>query len=536
MNLPVWLLRNRALAAILVLAAGVRGWLLWRPLAALDGRALPDDAYLAMQIARSIGSGEGPKFVDHFTNGFQPLFVWLAAIPFAWAEPYELSSPAGLDAKVKLALAISCSFDLASLLLIAAAVRRGTANSAAGLFAALIWAIHPATLASAVNGLETSIAIFFLLCVWNLMLARSFADSSPRRLFAVGLVVGVAAMARVDLLLLGLFFAVESLRALRGGTARHWLAKNLALGGGTATGFAPWAIYSWAYTSSVFPGSGRAVRWISLTHANHVLDLNFFAGMLADGLAAVHGNLPVTGIVALLSGGLTLVGATWRGRGSSVSASWLALPALFALSLFAAYTLYVFAPWFFPRYLAPINVLAISVAGAGLGFCIQHSGSKKVLTGSLAVAAIAVACVSQLKFQKLMFRPPDSQAGYRNLGLWARGAFPPGTVVGATQSGALAYYSNGYRTVNLDGVVNPNAYREVIAGRAMEYLRAEGVDYVVGWRRNYDYPRLNSHGFRESDLQLAAYMDHFRSWGIQWQVYRVGYASGRTPPPLRRRK
>ncbi len=44
-----------AIAGILALAAGLRGWLLARPLAALDGRALPDDAYLALEIAKSIG-------------------------------------------------------------------------------------------------------------------------------------------------------------------------------------------------------------------------------------------------------------------------------------------------------------------------------------------------------------------------------------------------------------------------------------------------------------------------------------------------
>ena len=32
---------------------------------------------------------------------------------------------------------------------------------------------------------------------------------------------------------------------------------------------------------------------------------------------------------------------------------------------------------------------------------------------------------------------------------------------------------------------------------------------------------------------LAGYLPGFRSWGIQWQIYRVAYPDGRLPPPLR---
>ena len=97
----------------MALGAAVRGWLLGRPIAALDGRSLPDDAYIAMEIARNIGWGQGPRFVDYLTNGFQPLFVWLAAIPFAWTTPGALE-PNQLDFLLKVALAFSCLFDLGS--------------------------------------------------------------------------------------------------------------------------------------------------------------------------------------------------------------------------------------------------------------------------------------------------------------------------------------------------------------------------------------------------------------------------------------
>jgi hypothetical protein len=514
------------LAAIVALGAAVRFWLLQRPIAALDGRALPDDAYLAMQIARSIGNGDGPRFVDHLTNGFQPLFVWLSALGFAGSDPGPLATPDELDAKIKFALAIATAFDVGSLWLIARAVRCGSGSAAAGLFAGLLWALHPTVLRVSVNGLETSLAIFALLAVWNVVLSRRLAESSPRRWFGIGIAVGVAAMARVDLLVLGLFFGFESLRAARSVEPRPWMVRNLALAAGTALGYAPWVVYSWIYTSAILPASGRAVRWISLTHADHATDAAFYLGMLGDGALALDSNLPILGKLALVVAGVALFR---RGR-----PGWLALPGVFGLSLFLAYTLYVFAPWFFPRYLAPLNVFAIASVSAALGWAVERSGRHRSWSGAVAVAAIVLLCVAQPRFGKLMFAPPDDQIGYRNLGLWARSALRPGTTVGATQSGALAYYANGYRTLNLDGVVNADAYDAMSRGRALDYMREQEVDYVVAWRRNYLYLKRNAAGFRETDLPVVGYIDGFRSWGIQWQLFRLHYPSGRTPPPLAR--
>ena len=276
------------LGAIAVAAAAVRGWLLARPLAALDGRSLPDDAYIALEIARRIGLGDGPRFGDYATNGFQPLFVWLAAIPFAAADPAALSEVAALDHHVKLALGIGCAFDLAALLLLGSIVRRGTGSEAAGLLAAAIWCVQPAVLRSAVNGLETSAAVCLLLAVWKLSLRWPVASAPPSRLFAVGLCVGVAGMARVDLLFLGVCLATASLRAAsRTAPTLAWLRRNAALALGAALGYAPWLLYSWHHTKALLPASGRAVRFISVTDAGHRVDAGVYATVVRTGTIRV---------------------------------------------------------------------------------------------------------------------------------------------------------------------------------------------------------------------------------------------------------
>lgn len=57
----------------------VRLLVLIRPLKYLDGLTIPDDAYYSLTIARNIAEGLGPYYFIDYTNGFQPLYVFLAA-------------------------------------------------------------------------------------------------------------------------------------------------------------------------------------------------------------------------------------------------------------------------------------------------------------------------------------------------------------------------------------------------------------------------------------------------------------------------
>src|SRR4051794_40150587 len=58
-----------ALVLVVAVAAGLRLLAATRPVAHLDGVTIPDDAYLALSIARNIASGIGPFYYPDFTNG-----------------------------------------------------------------------------------------------------------------------------------------------------------------------------------------------------------------------------------------------------------------------------------------------------------------------------------------------------------------------------------------------------------------------------------------------------------------------------------
>ena len=79
-----------------------------RPLKYIDNITIQDDSYLAFTIARNIAKGLGPLYGTDFTNGFQPLYVFLVA-PFYALFPNNPILP------VHFALIVSVIFDTLSL-------------------------------------------------------------------------------------------------------------------------------------------------------------------------------------------------------------------------------------------------------------------------------------------------------------------------------------------------------------------------------------------------------------------------------------
>ena len=59
-----------------------------------------------------------------------------------------------------------------------------------------------------------------------------------------------------------------------------------------------------------------------------------------------------------------------------------------------------------------------------------------------------------------------------------------GEKIGSYQSGALGYFLEHNTVINLDGVVNPNAFRALKNNNSFGYIKSENIDYVTDWNLN----------------------------------------------------
>ncbi|MHB9004876.1 MAG: hypothetical protein ACYC6C_12610, partial [Coriobacteriia bacterium] len=505
----------------------VRLALISRPLANLDGFAVPDDCYYVLDIARSMALGDGPSVGSGPTNGFQPLFAFLM-VPAFWIFD-DLGSP------VRAALIVNTLFDTAALYLLARIASRYM-NIPAIAAMMILWALSPYFIANAVNGLETSLAYCLLLAAvgWYLKLAEE-DFGAPRKFFAFGLLAGLCSLARVDTtLLLPVAALAMAPAAVRVGWRRASLAAFATASGAILVNL-PWWTYSYVHTGLVYQVSGQAVRHISTSVVDHSPTwANWYWPQLAMGIRTVTSNNAV--ILALLGLSFAMLAVFGRKQGIHALAQrlWsLRVVWLFGAALFLAYTLYVFGDWFFGRYLFPLAIALLIAFGLTLDLALRwipQRGSRRIA----AVAVLGPTAMLPLGDPALhaLFLGTDTQSvGNMNAGLWARSNLPSGTVVGSTQSGALGYFAEQVVVINLDGVVNREAYEAMRDKRLTAYVRSSGVELILGWKRDLNLLRSESSGVRDDEFVVDHEIPGFKTRHKTWYVMRLR-SPGDSPPAI----
>jgi hypothetical protein len=509
-------------AGIAIVDLIVRLLVALRPLEYIDGMTVPDDAYISLTIARNIARGLGPYFGTAHTNGFQPLYVFLAAPFFRWF-------PGNPETPVHAALMLLCILDAIALLLLCRFLTRIGRSSLALLALGAVWVFNPYAVKTTVNGLETSMSIAALaatLLAFTYYRAAATAREDARRAILLGLCGGVAILARIDnaFLLLAIWLLILR-RHSRPWAPRPIVRATLLIAAPAILVNLPWWIYSLHYTGDIFPISGRAVRYQSLALVDHAPTLgNWYLPLLGRSLKILlFGNrVAIAGGLIL---GLLLIVREGR-AGLSAAASWLrelSPLALHALFLVLAYSLFVFTPWFFPRYLAPtMAFFALGFACVADGFRSRIANPQTRQTFSILLLVLAAGLnFGRSEFRQFYTSKDNVTQGYMNLGLWARQQFPDGTRIGSMQSGALAYFADNLTVINLDGVVNRPCYDMLVRKQGIEYIRGSGTQYVVDWLENIDHLRKESASWRDDDLIPLGRIDGFGTWRHNWFLFRV---------------
>ncbi len=518
------------LAGLLALNAGFLLYVIFKPLLLIDNLTLIDDSYLALGTARNIALGKGPLQGLAPTNGFQPLWVFLM-VPVYWIWKTDLMTP------IRVGLLILAAFNTATLGILISWIRRLTGSIAIAVVIALVWSCNYYVIYESLNGLETEISLFFMTASFIAFHSLIEGEGSPtdkKRTLLLGLLLGLAMNARVDNVILAVVLGgALGARLVRAGvTPREVTAALSRLAIPIVLVNLPWWLYSWHYTGSLLPISGSAVRFRGLSHvrAGESVD-DYILGLIERGARDIwRANREVLVAIAVLFLFLRFAPpkAAESGTTSPAVPRWtLAAMGAWALSLFLAYTCYVFGPWYFQRYLHPLVVALLVVTAVLLGRASvswqERFPGRVASRAGLAIIALPLigSLTSRPQFRNL-FTFTDTQVfGYMNVGTWARDFFRPGTRIGAIQSGALAYFTPDLTVVNLDGVVNRDALTALQESDAMEYVRRNGIQYLVEWPSDHAF--LLNHSAPGS-VELArdlGPLEGFRSFNQVWHLYEV---------------
>ncbi|MFQ5511470.1 MAG: glycosyltransferase family 39 protein [Candidatus Krumholzibacteriia bacterium] len=563
MNVP----SNRGVILGLLLAALVFHLAVaWQDIGVLAKNGfLYDDSFYAFKIAENIAHGRGMTFDGATpTNGFQPLYV-LLLVPFFAAAGSSLTAP------IYGALSLSALLTALSAVLLYRLLRRYVRDGVAAV-TSIVWAFSPIVTRQSANGLETSLALFlFAACVYFYVSRIRSADRPRRQDFLVmGLLLGLAALARVDQVFVALAMLLDYLLVLRkrGTGARTLPGVAAAVVAGIVV-YSPWLVVSAIGAGAFWQDSGAATRFLSIAYAplfnlgstETMADgpsASFIWGHVLHALAVLKISPPVHLVFrALEKIGVTLGAgailkivadalgilfivlfvypAMRRGKGrTSPSIGELRFLLIVAVVLISAYSFYVFGVFFFTRYLYPVYFIACVYAA----FLLEMLVTRPVRLGRPARAIVAAGLVlyaagfAYMSFTSA-FRTTPVYFFY-DVARWVREHTDPDEKIGVFQGGAIGYFS--HRTVvNLDGKVNRGALDALKGHRLPAYLEQEGIDVILdssnvlnlflfenekGGLRRYVALEKIMNGSREGFAGWVAYRFH------GWEVEGVGGVPG----------
>jgi len=443
-------------------------------------------------------------------------------VPVYWITGQDNVAP------VHLALLLMCVFDTLTLFLFFRLVRRLCTSPFTPILTALLWILHPRIIGVATNGLETALACFFV--TWVLSHFQNHfakADHAPTVLESIGLggLLGLGMLARIDAILLAVVVTASLLWV-------HRTALRKALGLATLVNasafltYLPWLVYSFAYTGDFYPVSGSAVRLMTLSWVDPTTTL-----------AKLYGTMARTALRAIAAPNVTLIywlavllavvlafrhrlAKPCDGRATILAVSWG-----YAAVLACAYVFYIFGPHYFDRYLHPIRIpLLLTIALLIDAFFLLLKRMSIQVGAAIVGAGMAIVPLcGDSYFKDLMFGEANHNLGYMNLGLWARSTFSAGTVIGGSQTGAVGYFADNLKVVNLDGVVNRRCYESLVRRENLRYVREEGIRYLFGWKVNFAFLARMSQDFKPGDIEDIRPILGFRSWNADWYVAKVRY-------------
>ena len=486
--------------------------------------SIPDDAFYYFEIARNIANGRNVTFDgETLTNGFHPLWV-VVLTPLYWITDDPVLA-------VHLAFTIAALLGVGTALLVFAIVRTLTGNPWAGLAGATFYALHPQIIIESINGMETALTVFFVaLTIW--LFVRIACDEERTSLTSyawLGVSGGLMVLSRTDtafilppvllfLLVRGRiweFFREPSLR-IRAGPVVAGTAALLVL--------TPWVIWTLVSFGTVVQVSGLASSAFDreaflaangssfttqLGRAWDVTSNTFFTRL--PNLYFIQRGAPTTFLFFAAGAALVtmlLAPFTPQRRLVRKQIGILLIPTLgvAATLLFHSAFRWHLREW----YLAPAGVIGAALVGVSVAYAhsillrTRVAWSLRSTAGGADGAGVeqqgaplpdqawrGVVMASQYGMVLLLligvYGPQRSEIWVQRLphrenmleaALWIADNTDPEGRVGSFNAGIIGYFSE--RTViNLDGVVNEDAFHARQDGRLAEYIREREIRYLV---------------------------------------------------------
>lgn len=495
--------------AIFITACVPRLYIAFQPIPIQLQKTLPDDSYYYFLTAKNILAGNGPS-VDgrNNSNGWHPL--WLAINLGVFSLPFE-----DADMPVRVSLILGAIADSAVSVVLFLSIRRFL-NESAAIVGAVIYALNSMPIMQSINGLETGLNALLL----SLSLFLSIAvirQPAYRSAIAWGIAYGLCFLARTDSALvlspLGIFVLWN--------LPSEWRARAIVMGVLSALlVVTPWfVVNTMEFGSPLAQVSATAVPTaIRMRHELNSPDVPLWR-LSWDTITQPNPWLrgDYTGTPVLLALPLWFLGVMglYRTRlNTKFRLLWLACIAFIigGLALIAVHTLVRWypRPWYFV-----VNAQSLSICLAFYWFSL-HKPKIKLATVTTVLPMLVICGMFTWRIGYYPWQNRQYDAS-----VWLQEHSAPEVSVASMNSGIMGYYS-GRTVVNLDGVVNPSAFNAIRNRSLMQYMRHEGVKYLIDFDLAIrdEYGPFMGAGFDQQIKEVAVLDEPYTGLGLM-RIYEV---------------
>lgn len=475
-------LRRYSPLLVLAVAACMQLTLVMQPAEYAVTNFLPDDAFYYFKIAQHIAAGDGSTFDgESIANGYHPLWTLVTSA----SHMLFGSGMPGDWAPIRAVLLLSVALNIGTGLLVWRILRRFSGSiylQGIGLF---VFALNPYLLYETINGLETSLGLFLFSGFFLMALREQEGALAGRRsILAFGVVGGLMTLARLDL---GVYLAAYLVwRVWRD---RTWRVPVI-IGAIAAVFLLPWLIWNYAMTGMLMTTASETgsmvVRTLTVQDngASFVTlakaEIYYLYNAFLD-LAEKTGMLPL--FFAILGALMAYIaqGSIRVSRPRDIRAEH-ALFIGFLLLWFANVGVrWMARTWYFVSFDIFVAIGVVLVLG--------HIGPNLTRRSRISAAFVFVACAAFLFFvswSREVRAAMAQQADILATAAWENENLPDTAKIAVFNAGVHGYFSR-HTVVNIDGLVNLDAYHAMREKRLYAYLYENGITHVADWPYTLSY-------------------------------------------------
>jgi len=489
-----WAVENLVILLIFFFGFALRIYFAAKGASFLVQKSVSDDAFYYFSIARHLVQGQGFTFDGlSQTSGFHPLWAVLIA-------PFYLLFPNNSMLSLHLVLSLGALIDLATAILLYMTIRHLTSKTAA-LWGTAFYFFNPSVISFSIDGLETSINVFMIMLVsfYYLKYVRAAPSLTTGSLVLLGLLGGLMILARSDSVF---FLAAILLDLILTGKVKERLRPAAIILGIAFLVILPWLVWVSLAVGSPIQSSGMAYPW--LLHQQYLAEAGtYFSPALVNRVFNVLSDytwfqlVELTGLRRYISEGTFLIGVlllvgtlltiNLKSNKNKALVENFKLVNFLLLGTVVLLSFHTFIRWY-PRYwyFAPVAIILALYFAFLLNWADRRWGAsaRRGLLAGLLGLAIGYGYLDQgINYWMRGFYP--HQPEMYQAALWLKVHTPPSSRIAGFNVGIYAYFSD--RTVlNLDGVIDKDAFAALNEKNLTGYLDRRGVDYVIDYAYSID--------------------------------------------------